>query len=64
MTPELRMKLFSALLGESCSCHRQDIRELLEMIEDDLDRIEPVIDAAMDEAEGVALARLLNKAVV
>ena len=59
MTDELREKLFNALLGD---CNVQDLAELVDITISEIAVIEPIIDAALDEAASVALARMLNKA--
>lgn len=48
MTPELRRRLFDALLGETEGIEPFVLNEFIQLVDDDLDSIDPVIDEYLE----------------
>lgn len=48
MTPELRRRLFDALLGDTEGIEPFVLNEFIQLVDDDLDSIEPVIDEYLE----------------
>lgn len=51
MTPELRRRLFDALLGETDGIPAVVLNEFIKIVEEDLDSIEPIIDEYLESLD-------------